>query len=219
VTLPPSVSPRVVVLIDDDESVRRALGRRLRAAGHVVEAFASPLEFLERRAQFDVGAIVTDLRMPGMSGLELQAVLAAQQCDIPIVFISGHGDVATGVAAMRAGAVHFLSKPFTDVALLATLDEALAVAVERAAAHRTHDAIGRAFASLTPREKDVFWLVTDGLMNKVVADRLGIAEKTIKIHRARVMAKMGVRRLADLVRIAQTLDASDPAARPRFTPP
>lgn len=218
-TPPPSLPVPVVVLIDDDESVRRALGRRLRAAGHVVEAFASPLEFLERRAQLDVGAIVTDLRMPGMSGLELQAVLAAEQCDVPIVFISGHGDVATGVAAMRAGAVHFLTKPFTDGALLATLDEALAVAAERVATHRAHDAIGRAYASLTPREKDVFWLVADGLMNKVIADRLGIAEKTIKIHRARVMAKMGVRRLADLVRIAQTLGASDPAARPRSTPP
>lgn len=217
----PPARERVVVLIDDDDSVRRALARRLRAAGHVVEAFATPVAFLERTEELDVGAIITDLQMPGMTGLELQGALQSAGSEVPIIFISAHGDVDTGVAAMRAGAVHFLSKPFADTALLATLDEALTLAVDRAEARRTRLAAARAYAALTAREKDVFWLVTDGLMNKVVAERLGIAEKTVKIHRARVMEKMHAPRLADLVRIAQALDRGERPARaaPTSRPP
>lgn len=196
---------RIVALIDDDASVRRALVRRLRAAGHAVEAFAAPQEFLECRAQLHLGCVVTDLQMPGMSGLDLQAALAEAGVDVPFVFISGHGDVTTGVAAMRAGAVHFLQKPFSDAELLAAIGEALALAAERAAARSAHDAAAQARASLTPRERDVFALVVEGLRNKNIADRLGVAEKTVKIHRARVMDKMGARSLADLVRIAARL--------------
>ncbi len=214
----PPARERVVALIDDDDSMRRALARRLRAAGHVVEAFATSAAFLARREELDVGAIITDLQMPGMSGLELQGALRSAGSEVPIIFISAHGDVDTGVAAMRAGAVHFLSKPFADTALLATLDEALTLAVDRAEARRTQRAAERAYAALTPREQDVFWLVTDGLMNKVVAERLGIAEKTVKIHRARVMEKMRVQRLADLVRIAQVLGRGHRSASAASTP-
>lgn len=196
---------RIVALIDDDASVRRALVRRLRTAGHAVEAFAAPQEFLEHRAQLRLGCVVTDLQMPGMSGLDLQAALADAGVDAPFVFISGHGDVTTGVAAMRAGAVHFLQKPFSDAEILAAIGEALALAAERAAARSARDAAAQARASLTPRERDVFALVVEGLRNKIIADRLGVTEKTVKVHRARVMDKMGARSLADLVRIAAEL--------------
>jgi len=196
---------RIVALIDDDESVRRALARRLRAAGHVVEAFATPQEFLERRPGLVLGCVVTDLQMPGMSGLELQATLAGADGDVPFVFISGHGDVTTGVAAMRAGAVHFLEKPFSDEAILTAIREALALAAERANTRGARNAVVRAHATLTPRERDVFALVVEGLLNKIIADRLGVAEKTVKIHRARVMDKMGARSVADLVRMAARL--------------
>ncbi len=132
----PPARERVVVLIDDDDSVRRALARRLRAAGHVVEAFATPVAFLERTEELDVGAIITDLQMPGMTGLELQGALQSAGSEVPIIFISAHGDVDTGVAAMRAGAVHFLSKPFADTALLA--------ACRRSGRGAAHAARGRA---------------------------------------------------------------------------
>ncbi len=208
----PVTGREVVALIDDDESVRRALARRLRAAGHVVEAFATPQAFLERHAEIAPGCVVTDLQMPGMSGLDLQATLAAAGADVPFVFISGHGDVATGVAAMRAGAVHFLQKPFPDSEILAAIREALSLAASRTAARSARDAAARAHAQLTPRERDVFALVVEGLMNKVIADRLGVAEKTVKIHRARVMDKMGARSVADLVRMAAQLGGVRPEA-------
>jgi len=199
--IPTPAQPSVVVLIDDDDSVRRALARRLRAAGHVVEAFDTAASFLARRHELEAGCVVTDLQMPGMDGLQLQAALAATAGgDVPMIFISGHGDLPTGVAAMRAGAVHFLQKPFPDDALLAAVAEALAIAARRRAERDVQHDAARAYATLTPRERDVHALVVQGLMNKVIADRLGVAEKTVKIHRARMMTKMGVRSVADLVR-------------------
>lgn len=208
---------RVVALIDDDESLRRALARRLRAAGHVVEAFATPQEFLERGGGVALGCVITDLQMPGMSGLDLQAVLSAAAADVPFIFISGHGDVTTGVAAMRAGAVHFLQKPFSDDEILTAIGEALALAAERAVARHARDVAAQAHASLTPREREVFALVVEGLMNKVIADRLGVAEKTVKVHRSRVMDKMGARSVADLVRMAAHL-AGGPQRRRTASP-
>jgi len=194
-----------VFVVDDDDSVRRALARRLRAAGYAAQAFASAKEFLERAPADAVACVVTDLRMPGMSGLDLHAALAAAGRDWPTVFVSGHGDVATSVNAMRSGAVHFLTKPVSERDLLAAVAEALAIsahrALERSAAARVRDC----YAALTSREREVFALVVEGLMNKVIAERIGAAEKTVKIHRARVMAKMGARSLADLVRMAARL--------------
>ncbi len=195
----------VVALIDDDDSVRHALARRLRAAGHVVEPFATAPEFLDRLSSLTLGCVVTDLRMPGMSGLELQAALASDDREVPIVFISGEADVPAGVAAMRAGAVHFLQKPFGDAEILGAIAEALSLAAARAAQRSDADAARRGHAALTPREREVFVLVVEGLLNKVIADRLGVAEKTVKIHRARVMDKMGARSVADLVRMAARL--------------
>ncbi len=194
-----------VFLVDDDASVRRALARRLRVAGFDVEAFESAAAFLAREPR-DAGAcIVTDYRMPGMTGLELQVALADAGREIPIVFISGHGDVPTSVQAMRAGAVHFLRKPFTGDEILGAVTEALELGAQRGEARRTSDAVRERYATLTARERQVFRLVVEGLMNKVIADRLGTAEKTVKIHRGRVMAKMGTRSVADLVRMASLL--------------
>lgn len=153
----------------------------------------------------EAGCVVTDLQMPGMNGLQLQAALADGAGDIPMVFISGHGDLPTGVAAMRAGAVHFLQKPFPDDALLAAVSEALAIAARRRTERDVQNDAARAYATLTPRERDVHGLVVQGLMNKVIANQLGVAEKTVKIHRARMMAKMGVRSVADLVRKSASL--------------
>lgn len=198
-------SARVVALIDDDESVRRSLARRLRVAGFDVESYASAQAFLDAGRMRQVSCIVTDLQMPGMSGLELQSSLVERGCDVPMVFISAHGDIPTSVAAMRAGAVHFLPKPFTDAQILSALTEAVKLGTDRAEQRAADDAIRRAYATLTPREREVFALVAQGLMNKLIADRLGAAEKTIKIHRGRVMDKLGASSVADLVRMASRL--------------
>jgi FixJ family two-component response regulator len=195
----------LVAVIDDDASVRRALARRLRTAGHDVETFESAQDYLARSNGMPVGCIVTDLRMPGMSGLELQSSLAGAGRDVPMIFVSGHGDVPASVRAMRAGAVHFLGKPVSEEEILGAVAEALAVAAQRREMHALTAEARRAFETLTPRERQVFDLVVEGLPNKLIADRIGAAEKTVKIHRGRVMSKMGARSVADLVRMASRL--------------
>jgi FixJ family two-component response regulator/signal transduction histidine kinase len=194
-----------VFIVDDDPSMRRALERQLHSAGYRVEAFASAEEFLNRAAWVGVACIVSDIRMPGQSGLDLQASLAHADRELPIVFISGHGDVPTTVDAMKAGAVNFLAKPFTKGDLLATVSEALSRSREQERARKTDAELNARYQRLTPREREVFALVSAGLMNKVVADRLGTAEKTIKIHRGRVMEKLHAASVADLVRMAERL--------------
>jgi FixJ family two-component response regulator/signal transduction histidine kinase len=213
----PSGAPRhgtgTVFVIDDDASMRRALERQLQGAGYRVETFAAAQEYLARPAHAGPGCIVSDVRMPGLSGLDLQASLAREGSDLPLVFISGHGDVPTTVHAMKAGAIEFLAKPFTKDELLAAVGEALARSRERAAAREEGAALQARFESLTPRERDVFALVAVGLMNKHVADRLGIAEKTVKIHRGRVMEKLAAGSVADLVRMAEQLGPRSAGAR------
>jgi FixJ family two-component response regulator len=196
---------KLVAIIDDDASVRTALARRLRTAGHEVETFESARDYLARADGMPIGCIVTDLRMPGMSGLDLQSSLAEAGRDVPMIFISGHGDVPASVRAMRAGAVHFLGKPFTEGDILGAIAEALAIAAQRREMHAVAGEARRAYGTLTPREREVFALVVEGHPNKVIADKLGAAEKTVKIHRGRVMAKMGARSLAELVRMASRL--------------
>lgn len=196
---------KLVAIIDDDASVRKALARRLRTAGHEVETFDSAQDYLARADGLPIVCIVTDLRMPGMSGLDLQSSLARAGRDVPMVFISGHGDVPASVRAMRAGAVHFLGKPFSENEILGAIAEALAIAAERQDAQRAAGEVLRAYETLTPREREVFGLVVEGLPNKVIADRIGAAEKTVKIHRGRMMAKMGARSVADLVRMASRI--------------
>ena len=194
-----------VFVIDDDASVRRALERQLRTVGYRVETFESAQDYAARAPLAAVACIVTDVRMPGMSGLDLQDSLARAGRALPMVFITGHGDIPTSVRAMKGGAVNFLPKPFTEAEILAAVGEALerSRAVEQ---ERGEIAGLRArYASLTAREREVLALVVAGLLNKVVADRLGVAEATIKVHRGRVMEKMGAASLADLVRMGERL--------------
>ncbi len=202
-----------VFVIDDDPSMRRAVDRQLQGAGYVVETFASAQAYLERTPPAGIACIVSDLRMPGLSGLDLQASLARAGRDLPTVFISGHGDVPTSVQAMRAGAVTFLAKPFNRDELLAAVAEALTRSRERERARKESAQLQARYESLTPREREVLALVAAGLLNKVIADRLGAAEKTVKIHRGRVMEKMSADSVADLVRMAERLGLP-PATEP-----
>ncbi len=197
-----SESAATVFVVDDDKSILRALTRLLESEGLAVETFASPREFLDRAVHDGPGCLVLDLQMPAVNGLEVQESLAAAGRVLPIVFVSGHGNVPASVRAMKAGAVDFLTKPFDDVQLLAAIRSGLA----RSLAMRTESVdlqlLRARIASLTPREREVFPLVAKGLPNKQIAARLGIVEKTIKVHRARVMRKLRAASLADLVRMA-----------------
>jgi len=213
-TAPTSLT-RSVFVIDDDASVRRALTRQLRAAGFEVEAFASAQEYLAQPPRDGIACIVTDVRMPGLSGLDLQASLAKAHRELPIVFISGYGDVPTSVRAMRAGAVNFLPKPFSDDEILAAVTEALGRSARLDSARKADAELRAHYQALTPREREVFALVAAGLLNKIVADRLRIAEKTVKVHRHRVMDKMGAASIADLVRMAEHLALSSVSSSER----
>jgi FixJ family two-component response regulator len=205
-----------VFVIDDDPSVRRALERQLRTAGFRVETFESAQDYVGRAPQAAVACIVTDVRMPGMSGLDLQDSLAQAGGALPMVFITGHGDIPTTVRAMKGGAVNFLPKPFAEREILAAVAEALerSRAIERE--RRELGSLRARYEALTAREREVLALVAAGLLNKVIAARIGIQETTIKVHRGRVMEKMGAASLADLVRMSERLGlapGADPARR------
>jgi FixJ family two-component response regulator len=194
-----------VYVVDDDPGVLRAVTRLLQASGHEVESFDSPAAFLQRHDPAVPGCLVLDLSMPELDGLALQNRLAAAGGSRPIVFISGHADIPASVRAMKAGAVDFLTKPFSDEVLLAAID----VALERSRTScRMADEIrtlNQRLGSLTAREREVFEHVVAGRLNKLIAQRLGAAEKTVKVHRARVMHKMQASSLADLVRMAERI--------------
>jgi len=199
-----------IFVVDDDASMRDALQRLLRSVGLQVATFASAREFLHHRGADVPGCLVLDVRLPGLSGLDLQRELAAAQLDLPIIFITGYGDIPMTVQAMKAGAVEFLTKPFRDQDLLDAIQHAL----ERDRVARVQRMelaeLRERFDALTPRERDVFGLVVTGLQNKQVAAALGTSEITIKRHRAQVMHKMRVTSLAELVRIADHLGLSSP---------
>jgi FixJ family two-component response regulator len=201
----PAIGSGTVFVIDDDPSMCRAVERQLRSAAYRVETFASARAYLDRAPHAGVACIVSDVRMPGLSGLDLQASLAQASRDLPMVFISGHGDVSITAHAMRAGAINFLAKPFTRSDLLAAVAEALARCRERDAARSERAELQARYESLTPREREVLALVAAGLLNKLIADRLGAAEATVKIHRGRVMEKMRADSVADLVKMAERL--------------
>ena len=194
-----------VLVVDDDPSVLRGLERLLRAAGYVVEGYASPRAFLERAPWDRPGCAVVDLRMPEMGGIELQEELARRGCALPIVFLIGHGDVSSSVRAMKRGAIDFLTKPCDDTDLIAAVERALARDAEGRAAREEQQAVRARFEVLTPREREVCLLVARGLPNKRIAAELGTAEKTVKVHRGRVMEKLGVESLAELVRLVDRL--------------
>ncbi len=194
-----------VFVVDDDQSVRRSVVRLLETAGLRVEGFVSAEAFLERERPDGPGCLVLDVRMSGMSGLELQRRLMVAGRPMAIVFITGHGDVPMSVEAMKAGAVDFLLKPFDDEALLAAIDRAIARDRDRLREHRKLEGLRAQYDRLTPRQQQVFAWVATGLLNKQIAAQLGTGEKNIKVHRARVMTTMQAGSLADLVRQAERL--------------
>ena len=209
-----------IAIIDDDDSLRRALARLLTASGYQVRTFASATEFLAERLPIEAspGCLLIDVRMPGLGGLELQAVLNSAGAQSAIVFMTGHGDVQTGVKAMKSGAVDFLLKPFTDDELLEAVGRALSRNAETRVEHREVDELEHRAAKLTRREKEVSTLVVAGKLNKQIAAALGTSEKTVKVHRSRVMAKMEAASLAELVRIVERLNRSHMVANSNRTP-
>ncbi|MGO8909480.1 MAG: response regulator transcription factor [Bradyrhizobium sp.] len=201
----PSAGEPIVFVIDDDASVREALGSLFRSVGLRVEVFGSAAEFLQSKLPNVASCLILDIRLPRLSGLDFQVELGKAGIQIPIIFMTGHGDIPMSVRAMKAGAVDFLTKPFRDQDML----DAVMTAIERDQNSRneakTLADLHALFATLTPREREVMALVTAGLMNKQIASEIGIAEITVKIHRGHIMRKMAAKSLADLVRMAQTL--------------
>jgi two-component system response regulator FixJ len=200
-----AINAATVYVVDDDDGMRRALSLLLNTVGYKTAAFASPKEFLDTFKPDIAGCLVLDIRMPGMSGLELQQHLNRMGSMLPVIFITGHGDVPMAVQAMKEGAFEFVQKPFRDQDLLDRINHALEQDKEnRSSLARRADVLQR-IESLTPREKQVMALVVDGAANKVIAIDLGLSERTVEIHRAKVMEKMGARSVAHLVKLQMSL--------------
>jgi FixJ family two-component response regulator len=195
----------VVFVIDDDASLREGLSRLFRSVGLQVETFVSALDFLQHKLPDGPRCLVLDVRLPGLSGLDFQSELAKADIDIPIVFMTGHGDIPMTVRAMKAGAVEFLPKPFRDQDMLDAVQTGLERDRNRRKSAGDASRLKNGFASLTSREQEVMSCVTAGLMNKQIAGELGVSEITVKVHRGNVMRKMGAKSLAELVRMADAL--------------
>jgi len=209
-----SAKAPVIFVVDDDPSIRKALKRLFQAEGFCVEEFASAQEFLDRKRVDELGCLVLDVRMPGMTGIALQEAIIAAGSSIPIVFLTGHGDVPTSVRAMKAGAVDFIEKPFDSQVLLDTVRKA----IERHRQTRQEDAeleeMRELLGRLTPRERQVVDMVARGLLNKRIALHLGITERTVKAHRAQAMERLGLASAAELARLVERVSLADARVAP-----
>ena len=204
--------PSAVFVVDDDASVREALDGLFRSIGLQAKTFGSAAEFLQHKLPDAPSCLVLDVRLPGLSGLDFQAELAAAGLQIPIVFMTGHGDIPMTVKAMKAGAIEFLPKPFRDQDMLDAVQQALERDRERRERNSGLAKLKSNFDTLTPREQEVMGLVTAGLMNKQVAGEIGVSEITAKVHRGNIMRKMGAKSLAELVRMADALGIRRPSS-------
>jgi FixJ family two-component response regulator len=196
----------IVLVVDDDASIREALSSLFRSVGLEARLFGSTAELLQHKIPEAPCCLVLDIRLPGVSGLDFQTQLAKANMHVPIIMVTGHGDIPMSVRAMKAGAVDFLTKPFRDQDMLDAVAQAIERDRKRRDTERSLAELRGLFESLTIREREIMALVTTGLMNKQVAAELGLSEITVKIHRGHVMKKMGVRSLADLVRAAEALE-------------
>lgn len=203
----PQSTAGTVYVVDDDDAVRSTLSSFIRATGIDVETFKSAREFLKKALPTAPACLVLDVKMPGLSGLDLQQELGRGERQLPIIFMTGHGDIPMSVRAMKAGAAEFLTKPFDDEALLHAIHGALENDRKTLAARKELGLLRARYARLSPREKQVMALVVKGLLNKQVGDELGTVESTIKLHRSRVMEKMEAGSLAQLVRMADRLES------------
>ena len=206
----PGDNASVVFVIDDDASIRKSLSSLLRSVGLHVEVFSPPSEFLGSKLPNAPSCLVLDVRLPGVSGLDFQGELAKSNIEIPIVFITGHGDIPMTVQAMKAGAIEFLTKPIRDQDLLDAVQAGLTRDRARRARLTSVSDLKKHFDSLTAREKEILALVSSGLINKQAAAELGVTEVTVKVHRGNVMRKMGAHSLAELVRMADALGIRRP---------
>lgn len=208
-------TPALIHVVDDDDSLRRSLLRLLEAAGFEARGYSSAGDFLLHPLSDRPGCVLLDVRMPGPSGFELHTALKQQAVGLPVVFLTGHGDLAMGVQAMKAGAVDFLTKPFDRDALLSAIERALARDASQRASRREAAALRARFGTLTPRERDVCDRVVAGKLNKQIAGDLGVSERTVKTHRARLMGKLEVKSVAELGQLSERLrhlSEEDPAA-------
>ncbi|CCB64383.1 MULTISPECIES: response regulator transcription factor [unclassified Hyphomicrobium] len=207
-----STAGRAVYVVDDDPALRDALSSLFRSVGLQVEVFGSAAEFLEKKLPEIPSCLVLDIRLPGVSGLDFQAQLAKAGIRMPVIFMTGHGDIPMSVRAMKAGAIDFLTKPFRDQDMLDAVFSALETDRKQLESDQSIADLSAHYESLTAREKEVMAYVTKGLMNKQIAGEMGLSEITVKIHRGHVMRKMAVRSLADLVRAAEKLGLSGVSA-------
>jgi FixJ family two-component response regulator len=202
-----SLAESTVFIVDDDPSICAALARLFKSVGLPAQSFATPREFLDQAPRLGPGCLVLDMRLPGLSGLDLQGELARAKIDLPIIFLTAHGSVPLSVQAMKAGAVDFLEKPVQDQTLLDAVNQALERDRQARLAQAQRQVLQEHYATLTPRERQVFEMVAAGKLNKEIAFDLGTVEKTVKVHRANLMRKLNCRSLAELVRLAQELES------------